>query len=96
MHDPLTLSDAALLQRRDIAAIGPAAAENPALDLTASALGLALQISFVTPQELSVPSRDDRRRPPDTVAVEAILCTPTRPAHLLEEATAHRLPVAQR
>jgi hypothetical protein len=93
VHDPLTLADAVLFARRTIASIAPAAEHNPALDLTGAALGLAVQITFTEPQEVSVPSPQGRRHPPDTVAVAALLCTPTRPAHLFDAAAANRLPV---
>ncbi|MEO9223379.1 MAG: hypothetical protein ABI276_00135 [Acidimicrobiales bacterium] len=91
LHDPLQLADAALFARRSIVSIAPARIDNPALDLSGAAPGLALQVTFDEPQELSI-RRGGRNHPADTVAVEALLCTPTRPARLLDAAAEQRLP----
>ncbi len=91
VHDPLALADAALFARRSIVAIRPAPVGTEAFDLTFNALGLAIEIDFDEPQELSVPQ--GRGKPAATVSAAAIICTPSRPAGLLEAARDHRLPL---
>jgi hypothetical protein len=91
VHDPITLADAALFARRSIVAVRPAPVDNPSIDLTRNALGLAIEILFDQPQELSI--SPGRRQPPDSVAVRGVLCTPSRPAAFLDAARGHRLPV---
>lgn len=90
VHDPLALADAGLFARRSIVAIRPAPADSAGVDLTVGALGLAVEVVFDEPQELSVPR--GRKQPPETVTAASLLITATRPAHLLEAARAHRLP----
>lgn len=91
--DPLTLIDSISMPRNRMVAIGPAPADTTAHDLTAGALGLALQIDFDEPIAISplVASRDGTQT---TVEVTQILITPTRPGAVLREARDRRLPVS--
>ncbi|MCU0268761.1 MAG: hypothetical protein MUF83_08945 [Acidimicrobiales bacterium] len=96
IHDLLELSDALLVTRRYVAAIGPAPVDTDALDASGAALGLALQIDLAEPLAVA---RSPRRHLRGAEAIEsedvtAVLVTPGRPGAVLEEATRRRLPVA--
>lgn len=92
LHDPLTTADALLLPRKLVRRLGPAPAGTDALDLTAGALGLALQAEFAEAIEVGLP-RHHRGEPRDNVVTQRLLFTPTRPATLLAVAEERRLPV---
>ena len=77
--------------RARIAALGPAAADSTAYDLTQRAAGLALEVTLTEP--LAVSLYTPRSRTPRTEAVGALLFTPTRPAHVLAAAEERHLPV---
>lgn len=89
LHDPHTLVEAVLLPRAMIRRLGPAAAgATDRRDLTAAALGLALELDLVEPAVISP------RRPDRTVQVEAVTrlaFTPTRPGALLAAARQRRI-----
>jgi hypothetical protein len=87
-HDPLTLTEPVLCTRRTVQRIGPAAAGTDATDLTAGALGLALQV------DLSEPVDASRRSPAGTVELSSFLVAPSRPGVVLREARQRRLRVA--
>lgn len=91
--DPLTLTDALLAQRRVIAALGPAPAGSGARDLTAGALGLALELRFTEPQTVVLrPRRAGRSAAAVTPEeLDAVLFSPTRPGAVLREAARRRL-----
>lgn len=94
--DPMSLTDALLMTKATLARIGPAEAGTTARDLTAGALGLALEASFTAPQTI-VPA-PGRRAPasgglPPTVDVDRVLFSPSRPGQLLAEARDRGLPV---
>lgn len=91
--DPLTLTDALLAQRRVIAALGPAPADSGARDLTAGALGLALELRFTEPQTVVLRPRGVRRSSAAVVPeeLEAVLFSPTRPGAVLREAARRKL-----
>jgi hypothetical protein len=88
--DPLTLAESALFTRAHMRHIGPAFADTDALDLSQSALGLALQIDMVDPV---VMLRRDGRRRASEVSASSIVFTPGRPGALLEDAGSRRMPV---
>lgn len=94
--DRTVLTDAFLVQRGRLAHLGPAPAESTARDLTAGALGLALEVSFKEPETI-VPSAPRRVRGDQEavtpVDVPAVLFTPSRPGAVLTEAAARRFPV---
>lgn len=91
VHDPLTVVDPVLLQRRSITGVGPALVGSTATDLTQRSPGLALEIALKEPLELSLVHPG--RRLGDSVSARAVLVTPTRPGKLLDEARRRRLPV---
>lgn len=92
LHDLHAMIDPVLFPRRSIRRLGPAPADGDgALDLTQRALGLALELELIEPAEVAPRRRDGRV---ETVPVERLLFTPTRPGALLAEATRRRIPVA--
>lgn len=92
IHDPLTVTESVLMPRTMVAHLGPAPADTDAYDLTQRAPGLALQVDLTEPLPVSL--YRPRAKQPETATVERLLFTPTRPAHVLDAAEAHRLPVA--
>lgn len=93
VHDHLTLSQPVLLTRSEIASVGPASADaaGGAADLTAAALGLALEIRLTGRAELPVTTGRNRSR---EQAVEALLVSPSLPARVLAAAADRGLPVS--
>jgi len=96
IHDPLSVVEAMLVLRNQVASIGPALADSTATDLTQGAPGLALELGTREPVAISpTPARQLRQRA--TVVSEdvtAVLFTPTRPGVVLAEAATRRFPVA--
>lgn len=90
VHDPLTLPEPHLFLRTSISRIRPAPVDTDALDLTAGASGLALELDMKEPVELLVRSRG---RDTETIQRTELLITPARPAHFLDATRAHRIPV---
>jgi uncharacterized membrane protein len=87
LHDPLTLADPVLFEKRGIAALRPAPAESEALDLTQGALGLALELILAEKIPMVL------RRGGQSASPDRILLTPTRPGLVMQEAQSRRLPV---
>jgi hypothetical protein len=91
--DPLSLTDALLVQRQRVASLGPALADTSALDLTAGALGLALEVRLSAPETI-VPAANRLKGRGQTITpveVDAVLVAPTRPGWVLDEARQRRL-----
>jgi hypothetical protein len=91
LHDPMTLADPVLFQRRVIEALRPAPAGSDSLDLTQRAVGLALELLLKekVPMVLVRPGN----RAGEAGASARLLFTPTRPGAVLRDADARRLPV---
>jgi hypothetical protein len=91
LHDPFTMLDPVLLPRELIAHVGPAAADDAAsaVDLTAGALGLALEVRLLGAAQVALARRPREGTLTDTTHV---VFTPTRPGRVLSEARARRLP----
>ena len=53
VHDPTQLREPVLFVKREIAGLAPAPADTTAKDITAAALGLALELRFATATDLS-------------------------------------------
>lgn len=94
LHDLAAMADALLLPRKLVAHLGPAPADTTAHDLTAGALGLALQVDLTEPTEIA-PRPKERAGGAglETVEVQAILFTPARPGALLSTAGTRRIVV---
>ena len=90
VHDPLTLTEPILFQRHLLRRLGPAPTDTDALDCTAGALGLALEVAAIEP--FAVGLRAGRHGVEHT-DVSGVLVTPTQPAETIAIANAHRLPV---
>lgn len=92
--DRTVLVDAMLTMRQRIASIGPSPVDSNAVDLTADALGLALELRLTEPDVIiPMPTRRDRSQVIDPVEVTAVRFTPTRPGRVLEIARERRLTV---
>jgi hypothetical protein len=91
VHDLLALRDPSLVLTRQVRSIGPAPSDTTATDLTAGALGLALEIDLAEPLKIAPTGRfgltDELRD------VSAILVSPTRPGAVLRAAAERRLRV---
>lgn len=90
LHDPASIVDPVLFERRRIAALRPAPVDSDSLDLTQRAPGLALELVLTekVPMVLVRPGR----RNGEPGASARLLFTPTRPGALLAEAARRRLP----
>jgi hypothetical protein len=89
LKDHLALLDPVLLRRHLVTSFGPAPAESDALDLTARAPGLALEVRLREPVPLAQVSPG--RRGSETRSPDALRFTPTRPGAVLAEAERRRL-----
>lgn len=93
LKDHLTLLDPVLFRRTDIEVLQSALADTDALDLTAGALGRALELRVREPQHI------DRMRPvrrgAEPYEVRRLLFTPSRRAALLADAASRRIHVVE-
>jgi hypothetical protein len=105
LHDPTALLDTVLVQRGQLARLGPADADTTATDLTLGAAGLALELELTAPTEVlaltargfgasAVEARPGLEDTTERLLLERILFTPSRPGALLRAARGHRLPIA--
>ena len=94
VHDHLTLAQPVLLTRSEIASLGPAPSDTAdtedTADLTAAALGLALEVRLAGPAELPVVAG---RRRENARAVTALLVSPSLPARVLAAAGDRGIPI---
>lgn len=89
VHDPLVLRDPSLLLRRQVGTVRPALADTTATDLTADALGLALEIELTEPVKIAPTGRFGLRG--EVVEVTSVLVAPTRPGAVIRTASERRL-----
>lgn len=89
--DDLSAVDPVLFRRRDVHRIGPAPADTTALDLSAAATGLILQID-VDPAVAVTPTVG-RGRTTEAVEARSVLIAPSMPGALLAHADERRLAV---
>lgn len=95
LHDTYTLDEPVLFPRRLVARLGPATVDTDALDLTAGAVGLPLELALRENVPLVLaPTGWRRRGAGETGRVGLLIFTPTRPGRVLATARARRLPVA--
>jgi hypothetical protein len=90
LHDPLSLADPVLFERRVVESLHPAPAGSDSLDLTQKAFGLALELTLreKVPMVLVTPGN----RSGEAGASARLLFTPTRPGAVLAEAASRRIP----
>jgi hypothetical protein len=90
LHDPLTLADTAMFPRRQVEGLVLAPATTEALDLTAGAPGLAVEVRLRDPG-MVVLAGTWRYRQGRGVHVRSFLCSPSRPGRALEAAEERHL-----
>jgi hypothetical protein len=90
VHDHLVLAEPMLFPRSLVTAIGIAAKDTHATDLTAGALGVALEARLAEATSIA-PARRDRAV--DTVEITTFLVSPSRPGAALLEARRRRITV---
>ena len=83
VHDGTVLAEPVLFTRAQIGALGPASADSVALDLTAAALGLALELKLAESTTLPVVSGPNKT---EATEVRALLIAPSRPATVMRVA----------
>ena len=91
LHDHFTMAESLLMRRPDVAGLGPALRDLAgAVDLTAGAAGLALEVRLVEPARIGI-----RERSGDITDTDAdrLVFTPSLPGVLLREAAGRGLPV---
>jgi len=89
IKDHLALLDPMLFRRSDIEVVRRAPADTDGLDLTAGALGLALELRLREEQE--VHRMRPVRRGAEPFQAWKLLFTPTRPKQLLADAAERRI-----
>jgi hypothetical protein len=85
VRDPLGLSDTAMFRRAAVAAVRLAPATTAATDLTARALGPAVEVTLTGPAKMML-AGTLAERAGHAIAIEAFLVSPSRPGRLLAEA----------
>ena len=91
VHDPTQLREPVLFVKREIAGLAPAPADTTAKDITAAALGLALELRLATATELSFVSG---RTTTDNETVRSVLVAPTRPTAVMATALERGITIA--
>ena len=91
LHDHLVLAETAMFRWAAVGAVTQALHDSPALDLTADALGSAVQVTLTAPDTLLLAARRGAGTPEATRAdTAAILFSPTLTQALLAEAARRR------
>jgi hypothetical protein len=85
VRDPLVLADTAMVPRRAVAAVQLAPASTTATDLTARALGPAVEVTLAGSASVLM-AGTLAERSGHSVAVAAFLVSPSRPGRVLAEA----------
>ncbi|MXZ53486.1 MAG: hypothetical protein F4Z34_09920 [Acidimicrobiaceae bacterium] len=91
VHDHLAVAEPLPLSRRGIDSIGPARADTDAIDLTAQAFGMALELRLSEPAKASVMTGRNRS---EERSLAALLMSPSRPAAVLATAERRGLRIA--
>lgn len=91
VHDLTQMREPVLFVKREIAGLAPAPADTTAKDITAAALGLALELRLAKATELSfVTGRTDTANE----SARALLVAPTRPAAVMQTAVERGITIA--
>jgi len=92
--DRTSLLDALLVQRHLVRSIGLAEEGSDAVDLSAGAIGIQVELRLSTTDAIiPTPARRDRRKMIEPVDVDAVRFAPSRPGWVLEAAKERRLTV---
>ncbi len=91
VHDLTQMREPVLFVKREIAGLAPAPADTTATDITAAALGLALELRLAKPTELSFVTG---RTTTDNRSARALLVSPTRPAAVMKTALERGITIA--
>lgn len=92
--DRTTLLDALLVQRHVVSSIGVAEEDSAAIDLSAGAIGLQVELRLSTTDSIiPTPTRRDRHKMIEPLDVDAVRFTPSRPGWVLDAAKERRLTV---
>lgn len=91
VHDLTQMREPALFVKREIAGFAPAPIDTTAKDITAAALGLALELRFTKTTELTFVSGPSTS---DVESVRALLVSPTRPAAVMRTAIERGITIA--
>ena len=83
LHDRTVLREPVLFTRHEIAGLAPAQADTSATDLTAEALGMALELKLNSAATLPLVSG---RNSTEERKVRSLLISPTRPADVMRQA----------
>jgi hypothetical protein len=93
LHDHVALAEPVMARKATVVALRPAPAGTDATDCTARALGLALELRLDAPAPVLL-AGDLQHRTGRPVVTPAVLCTPSQPGAVLEEARRRGLPTA--
>ena len=91
LHDRNVLREPVLLSKRDLVGLAPAEVDTNATDLTASALGLALEVKLRAPIKLSLVSG---RNSTEEHQIKSLLISPSCPADVMQTAKQRGITVA--
>jgi len=92
--DRTSLLDAMLVQRHVVSSIGIAKEDSDAINLSAGAIGLQIELRLSTPDSIiPTPARRDRHKMVEPLDVDAVRFTPSRPGWVLDAAKERRLTV---
>jgi len=92
--DRTSLLDALLVQRHVVSSIGIAKEDSDAINLSAGAIGLQIELRLSTPDSIiPTPARRDRHKMVEPLDVDAVRFTPSRPGWVLDAAKERRLTV---
>jgi hypothetical protein len=92
--DRTSLLDALLVQRHVVGSIGIAKEDSDAIDLSAGAIGLQVELHLSTTDAIiPTPARRDRHKVIEPLDVDAVRFTPSRPGWVLDAAKERRLTV---
>jgi hypothetical protein len=93
VRDPLVLADTAMFRRPDVRALGLALAGTTATDLTARALGPAVEVDLAGRGTIAVAGPFVDAGGERSVAIDAFLISPSRPGLVLAEADRRAYPI---
>ncbi len=94
VRDPLVLADTAMFRRPDVDGVSLALAGTEATDLTARALGPAVEVELVGTGTITLAGAFVDTTDGRSVPIDSFIVSPSRPGRLLAEAARRAYPVA--